>query len=324
MARLIEQSNRLTLQDSVSQAVTQIVQAYWQLMRAQEQVTIAKAALQRSKALLEINQALIAAGRMARVDLVQTEADVAAQEFNVENADNDLNASRLMLLQLLALDLRSRILASDTPGKMPSTLSVQDAQRIALMHQPRYLQQVIAREQADINLAVARDNRLWDVSLMGGASQGRTRRSSHSEAVSDRHWDGYVGVQVQIPIGDLSARQAAVHAKADADNQTLLLEDAEQQLALDVNNAVRELASRWRQYEIAGRVRDLSRKKLEIERQKLQAGRSSNFQVLAFEADLRGAENARLNALIGYLNAQAQLDLKLGMTLQSWGISLND
>ncbi|MFP3759072.1 TolC family protein, partial [Cupriavidus sp. SIMBA_020] len=79
-----------------------------------------------------------------------------------------------------------------------------------------------------------------------------------------------------------------VHAKADADNQALLLEDAEQQLALDVNNAVRELASRWRQYEIAGRVRDLSRKKLEIERQKLQAGRSSNFQVLAFETDLRG------------------------------------
>ena len=87
---------------------------------------------------------------------------------------------------------------------------------------------------------------------------------------------------------------------------------------------MRELASRWRQYEIAGRVRDLSRKKLEIERQKLQAGRSSNFQVLAFETDLRGAENARLNALIDYLDAQAQLDLKLGMTLQSWGISLND
>lgn len=324
MARLIEQSNRLALQDAVSQTVTQIIQTYWQLMRAQEQVTLAKAALQRSRDLWEINKALIAAGRMAQVDVVQTEADVATQEFNVENADNDVNASRLALLQLLALDLRSRIRAGDTPQKMPSTLSLQEAQRIALTHQPRYLQQVIAREQADINLVVARDNRLWDVSLMGGASQGRTRRSSHSEAVSDRHWDSYVGVQVQIPLGDLSARQAEVHAKADADNQALLLENAEQQLALDVNNAVRELGSRWRQYEIAGRVRDLSRKKLEIEHQKLQAGRSSNFQVLAFETDLRGAENARLNALISYLDAQAQLDLKLGMTLQSWDISLND
>lgn len=324
MARLIEQSNRLALQESVSRTVTQIVQAYWQLLRAQEQVAIAQAALQRSRGLLAINKALIAAGRMAQVDVVQTEADVATQEFNVENTDNDLNASRLALLQLLALDLHSRIRVSDTPEKGPSRLSLQDAQRIALTHQPQYLRQVIAREQADINLVVARDNRLWDVALMGGASQGRTRRAGHSEAVSDRRWEGYVGIQLQIPIGDLSTRQAEVHAKADADNQALLLENAEQQLALDVSNAVRELASRWRQYEIAGRVRDLSRKKLEIEHQKLQAGRSSNFQVLAFETDLRGAENARLNALISYLDAQARLDLELGMTLQSWGISLND
>ena len=89
-------------------------------------------------------------------------------------------------------------------------------------------------------------------------------------------------------------------------------------------NAIRDVRSRWRQYEIAGRARDLSRKKLEFEREKLQAGRSSNFQVLSFETDLRNAENARLNALIGYLNAQTELDQRLGMTLKSWDIALND
>lgn len=34
--------------------------------------------------------------------------------------------------------------------------------------------------------------------------------------------------------------------------------------------------------------------------------------------------NARLNALISYLNAQAELDQTLGTTLESWDISLND
>ena len=42
------------------------------------------------------------------------------------------------------------------------------------------------------------------------------------------------------------------------------------------------------------------------------------------ENDLRNAENARLNALISYLNAQAELDQTLGTTLESWDISLND
>ena len=87
-------------------------------------------------------------------------------------------------------------------------------------------------------------------------------------------------------------------------------------------NAIRDVRSRWRQYEIAGRARPVE--ETGFEREKLQAGRSSNFQVLSFETDLRNAENARLNALIGYLNAQTELDQRLGMTLKSWDIALND
>ncbi|MCP1644247.1 outer membrane protein TolC [Pseudomonas citronellolis] len=48
------------------------------------------------------------------------------------------------------------------------------------------------------------------------------------------------------------------------------------------------------------------------------------FQVLSFEADLRSAESASLNALIAYLNTQTTLDQMLGTTLESWDIALND
>ena len=142
--------------------------------------------------------------------------------------------------------------------------------------------------------------------------------------IRDRNWQSYAGIQIEVPIGDLSTRQSEVHAKVTVDSQAVRIKEAEQQLERDIANAVRDVQSRWRQYEISGRARDLSKKKLEFEREKLQAGRSSNFQVLSFENDLRNAENARLNALIGYLNAQTQLDQRLGMTLISWDIALND
>ena len=100
--------------------------------------------------------------------------------------------------------------------------------------------------------------------------------------------------------------------------------DARQALERNVTDVVRDVGTRWRQLEIANRALELSRRKLDIERDKLNAGRSSNFQVLSFESDLRNAENARLNALIAYLEAQTQLDLALGMTLDRWDISLND
>ena len=141
---------------------------------------------------------------------------------------------------------------------------------------------------------------------------------------SDRRWEGYAGIQVEIPIGDLATRQNEVRARVAAQDQANKLKNAQQVLDREVSDAVREVGSRWRQLEIATRAHELSRRKLDIEREKLQVGRSSNFQVLSFEADLRNSDSARLGALIGYLNAQTLLDLRLGTTLDSWDIALND
>lgn len=325
MARLMEQSNRLGLQATVAQTVTQIVLAYRELLRAQEQVRIAQAALERSRQLLVINKALIQAGRMAEFEIVQTEADAATQELGVEDANNLLAARQLELLQLLALDLGNRIRATESLSAERVPLNLLDAQRIALERQPAYLMQVIASEQADINLVVARNDSLWDVSLVGGATQTRDRYSGGAYSPgADRRWEGYAGIQVEIPIGDPATRQNEVRATIAAQSQAVQLKNAQQLLERDINDAVRDVGSRWRQYEIAQRAYQLSRRKLDIEREKLQVGRSSNFQVLSFETDLRNAESTQLSALLGYLNAQTQLDLRLGTTLESWDIALND
>ncbi|WP_227983219.1 MULTISPECIES: TolC family protein [Dickeya] len=321
LAQLTEQMNRLGLKSTVSQTITQVIIAYRDLLRAQEQVQIAQDALERARQLLDVNRAMIAAGRMAEFEIVQTEAEVATQELSYEEARNQQETSRLALLQLLALGLNTPIVATDAMQASRIDVDAAQALRQAQASQPTYLSQLIGAEQAQINLTVARNERLWDVSLVGGRSQ-----VSDSNTVSghSRTWENYVGVQVDIPIGDMSRQQADIQAQVRVRNQALQLAEARQQLERDVTNAVRAIGVRWRQFEIAQRARDLSRRKLEIEREKLTAGRSSNFQVLSFENDLRNAENARLNALISYLNAQAMLDQTLGTTLESWDIALND
>lgn len=324
LARLSEQVNRLNLKSTVSNTITQVITAYRELLRSQEQLKITRDALQRSRQLLEANQAMIEAGRMAEFEIVQTEADVATQELAVEEAINQLDANRLELLRLLALDLHTQVHAVDTLDAAPIEISLLEAITAAHEQQPAYLTQLIATEQAAINHKVARNEKLWDVSLIGGATQIRDRHPNDWGRDTNRSWDGYAGIQVEIPIGDLSRRQAEVRARVNVENQELQLAEARQSLERDVGDAVRNLGTRWRQYEIAQRARDLSRRKLDIEREKLKAGRSSNFQVLSFESDLRSAESARLNALIAYLNTQAYLDQTLGTTLESWDIELND
>ncbi|MET4163439.1 outer membrane protein TolC [Marinobacterium sp. MBR-111] len=324
LAQTTEQANRLTLKATVSDTITNIITAYRELLRAQEQVRIARDALRRSQQLLTANREMILAGRMAEFEVVQTEADVATQELAVEEARNQLDASRLELLKLLALDLNTPIKAVDSLNATQVDIGLARAKAIAKEQQPAYLKQVLATEQAAINLTIAHDETLWDVSLIAGASQNRSYQTGSAIDTSSRNWKTYAGVQIEIPLGSLNQRQSEVHAQVEVDTQEILLADARQSLERDVENAVRNLGTRWRQYIIAQRARDLSRRKLEIEREKLQAGRSSNFQVLSFEADLRSAESARLNALIAYLNAQADLDQTLGTTLESWDIDLKD
>jgi outer membrane protein TolC len=323
-ARLSELTNRLALKAAVAQTVTQIITSYRDVLRAQEQLHIATEALSRSQQLLDVNRAMINAGRMAQFEIVQTEADYATQELGVQEAQNQLDAYRLELLQLLALDLESRIQAVETLDATPVQLSRVQALDTALEQQPAYLGQLIANEQAGINLAVARNNQLWDVSLVGGASQVSDRYPDREGRRSDRRWEGYAGIQVEIPIGDLNRRQQVVRAQVNLESQGIEAVEARQTLERDVTNAVRTVGTRWRQYEISLRARDLSRRKLDIERQKLQVGRSSNFQVISYETDFRNAQNTSLDALIAYLNARTLLDQALGTTLSSWDIALND
>ncbi|WP_278407796.1 TolC family protein [Pseudomonas rhodesiae] len=324
LSRLAEQANRLNLKATVAQTISQIIATYRELLRAQEQLSIVQDALKRSGTLLEVNRALIGAGRMAEFEIVQTEADIATQQLGVEEAQNQLDTNRLALLRLLALDLSTPIRATEALEARPMQIDKRQAFNLAQTQQPEYLAALLGSQQADLNLVIAKDSGRWQVDLVAGANQIRDTYNNDAGSSNNRTWDSYAGVQVQIPIGDISTRQAEVRARVNVEDQQVRITDARQELERSVNDVVRDLGTRWRQYEIAQRAVELSRRKIKIEREKLSAGRSTNFQVLSFETDLRNAENAQLNALIAYLNAQTQLDLTLGMTLESWEIALND
>jgi outer membrane protein TolC len=89
-----------------------------------------------------------------------------------------------------------------------------------------------------------------------------------------------------------------------------------------IRDAVRNVQTRWRQLELSKKARELTVLKLNAENEKLKVGRSSNFQILSFEGDLRNAENAQLNAQIAYLNALTDLDDKMGKILEAWQIPM--
>ncbi|WP_025917830.1 TolC family protein [Herminiimonas sp. CN] len=323
-ARIDESINILNLKITISQSIIQIIFSYREFLRAQNQLKIAEDALSRSQSLLKINNDLINVGRMAKIDIIQTEADVASQELAVEEAANQIDSARLALLSLLAIDSRANVLAVDAFFLKPISVDVNEALSIALEHQPEYLSALLSIERAKINLGVAKNQRLWDLSIVAAVTHNKNTSFLQNEIAQGQQKNTYVGLQLAIPLTDLTHQQAEVAASTNLQSETLQMEELRQSIEQRVRDAVRNVQTRWRQFEIAQRARNLSLKKLEAEREKLQVGRSSNFQVLSFESDLRNAENAQLNTMNAYLNALTILDQQQGKTLDSWQITPND
>ncbi|WP_296489671.1 TolC family protein [Phenylobacterium sp.] len=320
IATLQEQINQLQLKATVADTVTAIVLGYRSLLQAQEQVRLARSSLERSTSLLATNQALIDAGRMAAADILQTRADVASQQLVLIQAEQQRATARLALLRLLALDLRTNIVAADPIEPQPVVIDLSEVIALALSSRMDVLAQRKALAQDREVVRVARNNRLWDVSVVASVRHDATTGAAAALAQTSSE----VGVQLSIPLGDYSKRQEDIRATTSLRVDEVRLEDLGQAVEAEVRDAVQGVDAAWRQLLAAREARALASQALGFAREKLQAGRASNFEVLSFEAGLRAAENQELAAGVGYLNALTTLDQQVGGTLATWRIDLND
>ena len=222
-------------------------------------------------------------------------------------------------MQLLALDPRTNVRTTGAVAAEPLEIDAERAIAIALERRVDVVSQELALEQTREALAVARNDRLWDVSLFGTATW-RDRDGLEAGLGGDQ--DFTAGLSVSIPIGDVGPEQRLVRARTNLQVAELRFQDLVQSAENQVRDAVQQVEARWRQVETARRAQALAERALQLQQARLEAGRASNFEVLSFQADLRAADIQALNASIAYLNALTALDQQIGSTLDTWRISV--
>ena len=328
-ARVGEQINILAFEGAVIDLTSQAIRAYRAYVQAGRRNEIAERSLERAQDLLEVNRLLVKAGRMAERDIIQTEADIARRELDVVAARGGLDAARLRLIDLLDLDTGTDFkLAEELGAGQAETdqIDVPTALELALANRPDHHIGLLSVENAEIQALVARNQRLWDLSL----TLGRTFMGSGDDA--DAALGGLdltgnrVSLDLSVPVGRSAAGQAQLahrRAVANLQAQRNRLDDLRQRIGIEVRNAVRDVQLAEQRMELARRAKSLSLRKTEIEREKLNLGVTTNFQIVTFESDLVNAENAELDALVDHLNAATALDVTLGTTLQRWGIEID-
>ena len=328
-ARVSERINILAFEAAVMDLTSRAIRAYRAYVQAGRRNDIAERSLERARNLLEVNRLLVQAGRMAERDIVQAEADIARRELDLVAARGGLDAARLSLIDLLDLDIGTSFeLAEELGAGQAETASIDEptALEIALANRPDHQIGRLSVENAETQVLVARNRRLWDLSL----TLGRTFMGSGDDAdaaIGGLDLTGNrVSLDLSVPVGRGAAGQARLaHRRAIAGLQTQRnrLDDLRQRIAIEVRNAVRDVQLAEQRMELARRARALALRKTEIEREKLNLGITTNFQLVTFENDLVSAENAELDALVDHLNAATALDMTLGTTLERWGIEID-
>jgi len=320
-ARLQEKINRLRLKTTVSTTIGTIILAHRDLIAAQEEMRLAQAAVKRGEELLEQNRLLIAAGRMADMDAVQTEADLENQKLRVLHARQMLEQRRLELLDLLNLDLSTVVVAKENFTLKQIPIDLPRLFEVALKERQDYQGQIYVLEQNRLGIKVAENEQLWDISLFAQGTYGTYKETS----IPDRNIsDGSVGLRLKIPINDLSRKQKLVSANTSYQTAELQLDIIKSGIERQVRTSATEVQIYWQQAKVAQTSLDLAQRALDVEKAKLNSGRSSTFEVRSMEQNLRDAETQQVNARINYLNALTRLDLQLGTTLETWQITLND
>jgi len=327
-ARVNEEINVLAFKSAVIELTSRTVRAYRAYVQAGRRNEIAARSLERARELLEVNRLLVQAGRMAERDVIQAEADIALRELDAVAAHGGLDAAHLGLLDVLDLDVGTRFeMAEELGAGQPQVppIDAGKALETALANRPDHRIGLLGIRNAETRALVARNGRLWDLSI----TLGRTFRGADdglASALNDLDRTGNrVSLDLNVPVGRAAAAQAQLeHRRAAADLRIARngLDDLRQRIAIEVRNAVRDFELTAQRIELARKARSLAEQKTEIEREKLNLGVTTNFQLVAFENALVLAENAELDALVDHLNAATALDRALGTTLERWGIEL--
>ena len=327
-ARRREQMGFLAFKSAVIEVVTRTVYAYRDVIRSMQAMDIAERSIERARDLLAVNRLLIETGRMAEQEIVQTEASIAERELSLTEARDALNDARLTLIDVLGVDSRTRILPTD-PLRVDAAAhdaerSVEHRVELAIRSRPDYLQALLANENARTALRVADNAREWSLDFTASAKAGHRARTL-SEAYRRFDDDYFAGLSLNIPLGTSGARNARAHERAglSLEQSAIRLAELRRAIEIEVRRAVRDVDVRLRRTELARRARALSERKLEVERTKLNAGRSSNFRLVRFEDDLVRSQNNEIGAITAYLNALTALDRTQATTLETWGIEID-
>lgn len=341
------------LKSTLFETIYSVQEAYWNLVYSIENLKVKQQSLQLARDLLAKNKKEVEVGKLAPIEVLNAQAVVASREADILQAESLIKSNEDLLKTIINLSEEKglkaiKIVPGDEPKFVKKEISLGEALREALAKRPDLEMTKIDIESKQLNLSVARNQMLpelnlqvsyWSPGLSGdrliykdddfisgeiiGTEEG-SATGSLKDAMGLLYNNWNIGLTLSLPLSNFTTRAAYARSKVELDQSLTKLKNLEQQISLEIRNAVRDIETNAQRVEAYRLAREFAKQRLEAEEKKLRVGLTTNYFVLQYQEELARQRSQELKSIVDYNLAWAMLEKAMGASLEKRNIKLSD
>jgi outer membrane protein len=343
IARRNLQLSQAAFAAQVNNNVLGAVNQYWAVVQAQGNLDVARSSMDAAEATYKRDKRALELGALPPLNIYRSESQVASRRLQVILSEYALkqavDALRLTIgadqdpfFQAIDLELTEK---PEPPGEL-RTIDTATALQAALTKRPEFDAAKAALSRDETQIRLARNHLLPQLDLMalygtnglGGKGSDLSGNPLSSSWVSQLFGFSYPTYEAQLtltlPLRNRAAKAemgtALVSRRNDLYNQRLVQE----QVTLDVSNAVHQLEQAKLGIAAGKEALDLAQKTAAAEQRKYELGDSTVYLVLEAQTELAAAQQSLLQAEVGYQMAVAAVGHATGELLEPYHVQLAD
>ncbi len=319
----------LNLRLRLINTVSSVEQAYYDLIAGRENVKSAAIAFELAKKLYEENKKRVEVGTMAQLDERQAQAQMAANDAAVIEAQRSVDFTQNVLKNLLTDNFEEWhpvvIVPAEPLLALPEALDDRRGWDQAFQLRPDLHALILDTEKRDLTTRYLRNQLFPQLDVFGSIGwQGNGEEFNDSfaqvgEGSAPRHAYGAV---LSFPLGNRRARENYRASKDERSQAELRLRQFRQQVMVGVSDAIQQAQSSFQRVGATKAARQFAEEALAAEEKKLENGKSTSFEVLRIQRDLTQARFDETRALTDYNKALATVRQRQGTTLLKFNLEL--
>jgi outer membrane protein len=287
--------------------VFNVISSFLNVILAEENIAIRQEDVQAQQQLLDQIQEFVNVGSRAISDLYQQQAILANAESQLLTAESNFQVAKTRLIQVLQLDPLSdyRFVAPD-PSDLPLSARSYDPENLlvsAFERRSDIRAQEASISAAEQSIRASRAGYLPSLNLSASTGSGYSSANQRDDFNTqlENNRSERVGLSLSIPVFNrLNVKRGIEASKVQYNNARLDLENAQQNVAIEVRQAYLDYQTAVKRLEVTEKSLQAANQALRVEQERYEVGASTLVELQQARSQFVNATSQRAQAVFQF------------------------